>query len=89
MAAGAESVAVVGDAVYGAEEVDVVAAEAVENIVVGMVPGRIVSSEPPETRIECTECYARAISVCEQVPMKRRSKSLYSTPHINARPLYP
>ena len=60
-----------GDVVCDAGEVELVAVEddAVENIGVG-VPGageersqwRIAPSEPPETRIGCTGCHARAVS---------------------------
>ena len=59
-----------GDVVCDTGEVDVVAVEeeAVENIGVG-VPAvgedrsqwRIAPSEPPETRIGCTGCHARAV----------------------------
>jgi hypothetical protein len=68
--AGTESAAVLGDVVCDVGEVDVVAAEeeAVENLGVG-VPAvgeersqwRIAPSEPPETRIGCTGCHARAV----------------------------
>jgi hypothetical protein len=66
--AGAESAAVLGDMVCDAGEVVVVAAEdgLVENIGVPAVgeersQWRIAPSEPPETRIGCTGCHARAV----------------------------
>ena len=67
--AGVESAAVLGDAICDAGEVDVVAAEEEgENIGV-VVPAvgekgsqwRIAPSEPPETRMGCTGCHARAV----------------------------
>jgi hypothetical protein len=68
--AGAENAAVLGDVVCDAGEVDVaVEEEVVENNGVD-VPAvgeersqwRIAPSEPPETRIGCTGCHARAVS---------------------------
>jgi hypothetical protein len=67
---GAESVIVLEDVVCDAEEIDAVAAEeeVVGNIGVS-VPAvgeersqlRIAPSEPPETRIGCMGCHARAV----------------------------